>query len=90
VGTRAQVELETSAGVVGTATMEFRVLHEGEHEYAGWSVDGRPSASIRTAREDTAHATASCIVNRIPDVIAAVPGIVLVSEMGPMRHSAPF
>ena len=53
-----------------------------------WSVDGLPHTRVRTEREDSAHATAACLFNRIPDVIAAPPGIVLISQMGPLKPTA--
>jgi 4-hydroxy-tetrahydrodipicolinate reductase len=32
------------------------------------------------------HTSSACLVNRIPDVIAAPPGIRLVSQLGVLRH----
>jgi 2,4-diaminopentanoate dehydrogenase len=46
-----------------------------------------PRTRVRIERDDSAHATASNLFNRIPDVIAARPGIVLVSQLGPMQHT---
>jgi 4-hydroxy-tetrahydrodipicolinate reductase len=66
----------------------LRLFREGEVEHMFWSLDGKPVSSIRTEREDSGHATAACLFNRIPDVVAARPGIVLLSEMGPMKHTA--
>jgi len=43
---------------------------------------------VRVERDDTSHATAACLFNRIPDVIAAPPGIVPVSQLGPLTHTA--
>jgi 4-hydroxy-tetrahydrodipicolinate reductase len=53
-----------------------------------WSVDGKPVSRVRVEREDARHATAAALFNRIPDVIAAAPGIVLISQMGPLKPSA--
>ena len=53
-----------------------------------WEVDGMPHTRVRVERDDSAHATASNLFNRSPDVIAAPPGIVLVSQLGPMKHTA--
>jgi hypothetical protein len=39
-------------------------------------------------RLDAAHATAANLFNRIPDVIAARPGIVPVFELGPLKPTA--
>jgi 2,4-diaminopentanoate dehydrogenase len=89
IGTRTVIEATTREGVTMTAHMEVRPLFvEGETEHMFWSVDGEPSSRVTIEREDSRHATASSMFNRIHDVIAALPGIQLVSALGPMRHSA--
>lgn len=88
VGTRIVANIATREGVTSRAEIELRLFREGEVEHMFWSLDGKPVSSIRTEREDSGHATAACLFNRIPDVVAARPGIVLLSEMGPMKHTA--
>jgi 2,4-diaminopentanoate dehydrogenase len=89
IGTRTVIEVTTCEGATATAHMEVRPLfHEGEVEHMFWSVEGMPSSSITIERKDSPHATAASMFNRIPDVIAAPPGIQLVSKLGIMRHSA--
>ena len=88
VGTRILAETETREGVTAKAQIDLRLFKEGEVEHMFWSVDGKPGSRIRTERDDTGHATAACLFNRIPDVIAAPPGIVLISQMGPLKHTA--
>jgi 4-hydroxy-tetrahydrodipicolinate reductase len=88
VGTRIIGEIETKEGVTARAQIELRDFREGEIEHMFWSVDGKPVSRVRVERDDSAHATASCLFNRIPDVIAAPPGIVVISQMGPPRQSA--
>ena len=69
--------------------MEVRPLYiEGEVEHMMWEIDGMPSSKITVERGNSTHATASPLFNRIPDVIAAPPGIQLVYQLGPMRHTA--
>ena len=69
--------------------MEVRPLYiEGEVEHMMWDIDAMPSSKITVERRDSRHATASSMFNRIPDVIAAPPGIQLISRLGPMRHTA--
>jgi 4-hydroxy-tetrahydrodipicolinate reductase len=53
-----------------------------------WEVNGLPRTRVRVEREDSAHATGANLFNRIPDVIAAKPGIVVVSQMGPLKTTA--
>jgi len=88
VGTRIVGEIETKEGVTAKAEIELRLFKEGEIEHMFWSVDGKPVTRVRTEREDSVHATAGGLFNRIPDVIAAPPGIVLVSQLGPAKHTA--
>ena len=88
LGWRSVGEIETKEGVTGRVEMELRLFREGEVEHMFWSVDGKPRTRVRTERSDSAHATASCLFNRIPDVIAAPPGIVTVSQLGPLRSTA--
>ena len=88
IGTRIVGEIETKEGVTARAEVELRAFRPDEVEHMYWEINGKPVTRIRVERENSAHATASNLFNRIPDVIAARPGIVVVSEMGPLKHSA--
>ena len=88
VGTRIVCEVATKQGVSARAEIELRLFRDGEVEHMFWSVDGKPRARVRVERDDSAHATAANLFNRIPQIIEAPPGIVLVSQLGPLRHSA--
>jgi 4-hydroxy-tetrahydrodipicolinate reductase len=88
VGTRAVIEVETKEGVAALADVELRLIREGAGEWMSWTVDGDPPAEMRLQGLDTGHATASSVVNRIPDVLAAPPGLVTVDRMAPMRFCA--
>jgi 4-hydroxy-tetrahydrodipicolinate reductase len=89
LGTRIIAEVETAEGVTASAHIELRILNEGENEHMAWAIDGKPSSKIRIDRTDSVHTSASCLVNRIPDVIAAAPGIRLVSELGVLKPKSP-
>lgn len=88
MGIRMRSKTTTTQGVVGTATVDSRIIKPGEIEAMYWSVEGKPRTRTHVERLDAAHATAGNLFNRIPDVIAARPGIVPVFEMGPLKHSA--
>jgi 4-hydroxy-tetrahydrodipicolinate reductase len=89
MGTRVVIETSTVEGVTATMHVEVRLLfREGDTEHMLWEVDGLPSSTITIERRDSRHATASAAFNRIPDVIAAPPGIQSASALGPMRCSA--
>ncbi len=87
LGLRIIVSVETVEGPTASAHIELRLLAEGESENMTWDVDGRPPSKIRIDRADGVHTSASCMVNRIQDVIAAAPGIRLISQLGPLRPS---
>jgi len=88
-GMRSAIAVTTAQGVNATVHSEARVLfREGEVEHMMWKVDGTPSSSITITREDSSYMTAASVFNRIRDVIAAPPGIQLITQIGPMRHSA--
>lgn len=88
MGIRMRSKTTTKQGVTGTATVDSRMIKPGEIEAMYWSVEGKPRTRVHVERLDSAHATAGNLFNRIPDVIAARPGIVPVFEMGPLRHTA--
>ena len=88
VGTRIICECVTNEGPTAKVEIELKLLQEGEVEHMMWTVKGRPEITIRVERNDSAHATAGCLFNRIPDIIAAKPGIVPVSQMGVLKHTA--
>ena len=88
VGVRTKLEVTTEEGVVATASIEQRMFLPGDVEHMVWEVDGTPRNRMRVERLDSAEATAGNLFNRIPDIIAAPPGIVPVTELGPLRSSA--
>ncbi|RYG94800.1 MAG: hypothetical protein EON57_17730, partial [Alphaproteobacteria bacterium] len=85
MGVRFHCRTTTKEGVVGTGLVEQRMFLPGDVEHMYWEVEGRPRNRMRVERLDSAHATAGNLFNRIPDIIAARPGIVPVYEMGPLR-----
>ncbi len=88
-GVRLASTITTAENVVADMHVELRLTREGEREHTEWKViDGRPPCTIRIDRRDSVHHSAAAIVNRMPDVIAAEPGIRLVSELGVMTPTA--
>ena len=87
-GSRFVSEITTVEGVTANMRVELRLLLPGDTEHTEWTVDGLPGCTIRVDRRDTVHATASTVFNRVPDVIAAEPGIRLFTELGLLKHTA--
>jgi 4-hydroxy-tetrahydrodipicolinate reductase len=88
MGVSIKTRTTTKEGVVGTAQVDSRMPRPGEVEHMYWQVEGKPRTRTMVERLDSAHATAANLFNRIPDIIAAPPGIRLVSEMGPLKSTA--
>jgi 4-hydroxy-tetrahydrodipicolinate reductase len=86
---RSVIEAETDDGFGALAHMEARVMFKaGDTEHMHWAVEGSPSARITVERDDSSDMTIASLFNRIPDVIAAPPGVQLVTQLGPMRSTA--
>jgi 4-hydroxy-tetrahydrodipicolinate reductase len=85
LGTRITTRVTTREGINALSINELRVLRPGETEHMIWEVKGRPTTKIRVDRSDSLHSSSACMVNRIPDVLAAEPGIQVISKLGPIR-----
>jgi 4-hydroxy-tetrahydrodipicolinate reductase len=88
MGVSIKTRTTTKEGVVGTAQVDSRMPRPGEVEHMYWQVEGRPRTRTMVERLDSAHATAANLFNRIPDIIAAPPGIQPVSRLGPLKSTA--
>jgi 4-hydroxy-tetrahydrodipicolinate reductase len=87
-GTRIVIRVETEEGIPAEAHIELRLFWPEESEHMMWHIEGKPSSKITVERDDSGYATAACLFNRIPDVIAAEPGLRVLSQLGPMKHTA--
>jgi hypothetical protein len=85
IGWRYRSNIETREGVTAEASMEMRLLGDDEKEVMIWEIDGVPGNRMVIERRDSIQASAASVLNRIPDVVDAAPGIQLLSELGPMR-----
>lgn len=88
MGVRFRCKTTTEEGVIGTGMVEQRMFLPGDIEHMYWEIDGTPRNRTRVERLDSAAATAGNLFNRLPDIIAARPGIVPVYEMGPLKSTA--
>lgn len=88
VGTGVIGEIETKEGVTGRIEMEGRMFKPGEVEHMFWAIDGKPRNRVTTERLDPDYTSAACLFGRIAHVIAAPPGIVLISQMGPLTRTS--
>jgi len=84
VGTRVNAIVASREGPTASARIELRAFRPGETEHMFWEVHGLPRTRMRVERDDSAHATAASLFNRIPDIVAAPPGIQPVHRLGPL------
>lgn len=89
VGTRMRARITTRQGIAVESCFEYRDFREGEAEYMSWKVKGKPSMEVKVLREDSHMASASSLFNRVPDVLAAEPGIVELWKYRPLSPSIP-
>jgi 4-hydroxy-tetrahydrodipicolinate reductase len=78
--------IETAEGPVFTFEMAGRVYREGESDTNEWRIHGEPELHLSNERVPTRLTTCTSVVNRIPDVIAAPPGLVTLDRLPQPRY----
>jgi 4-hydroxy-tetrahydrodipicolinate reductase len=66
--------------------MEGRVYSEGETDKNSWQVKGEPDLVLNCQNANYRFTTCSTLVNRIPDVIAAAPGLCSLDRLTPTSY----
>ncbi|MEO5598926.1 MAG: hypothetical protein ABIQ66_09940 [Novosphingobium sp.] len=88
-GLRKHISVSTRQGVVATAQIDLRLVEPNERETMTWSIDGNPGVDFAVERRNnTAIATGACMLNRIPDILAAPPGIQTIMQLGPLKSTS--
>jgi 4-hydroxy-tetrahydrodipicolinate reductase len=65
---------------------QFRILREGERESIEWLIQGDPPVRMSIDPPSSQLTTATQLVNRLPDVVAARPGYVTLDQLPPLRY----
>lgn len=78
--------IETVEGPVFSFEMAGRVYREGESDENEWRITGEPELHLSNERVPTRLITCTSVVNRIPDVIAAPPGLVTLDRLPQPRY----
>jgi len=86
LGVLDSTTIETSEGPHFTFSMEGRVYTPGETDVNEWIVRGEPNLHLRNDDVPTRLITCTSVVNRIPDVILAEPGLVTLDRLGKPRY----
>lgn len=84
-GIRETLEARSAAGPPIRLWFEGKVFEPGEEEFLEVRIRGEVEFSVRVSPLRSVEGTAATAVSRIPDVIAAAPGL-----MGTHRLRAPF
>ncbi len=82
LGTVDTTDVKTNEGPRLTFAMEGRVYHEGQTDVNEWFVKGEPDLHLRNSCVPYRFVTCSSVVNRIPDVIRAEPGLISLNRLG--------
>lgn len=85
-GMSAIVTGTTEEGIIIEAECIGKVYAPGEVDTNDWTIIGDSSTRFVVSEPDTVRLTCATIVNRIPDVIAAQPGVIPTSRMGELKY----
>ena len=80
-GMSAIVTAETEEGIIIEAECIGKVYNKEEVDTNEWTIYGEPETTITVRQPDTVELTCADVVNRIPDVINAKPGVIPTSAM---------
>ena len=85
-GMSAVVTTETEEGITIESECIGKVYSKEDFDKNEWTVAGEPNTTLIINRPSTVELTCASIVNRIPDVINAVPGYVPTEEIGELCY----
>ena len=90
-GMSAIVTTETKEGIIIESECIGKVYGPDEFDKNEWTIMGEPNTTIVVNRPATVELTCATIVNRLPDVINAGPGFVLICDMDELKyHTQPL
>ena len=73
-------------GIIIESECIGKVYSKEDYDKNEWTVEGEPTTTIVVARPATVELTCATIVNRLPDVINAVPGYVTTDKMDELKY----
>lgn len=86
IGTVDRTVITTREGPRFEFSMEGRVYRDGETDTNFWQVKGEPDLELRCEDANYRFTTCSTLINRIPDVIAAPPGLRSLDMLAPASY----
>ncbi|WP_349827052.1 hypothetical protein [Brevibacterium litoralis] len=82
--------ITTEEGHIFVFEMTGKIYAEGEGDINVWDFTGEPDLYLSNGTVPTMMTTCTQLVNRIPDVVAARPGFVPVTELPRIRYRVRF
>ncbi|WP_050930163.1 hypothetical protein [Aestuariivita boseongensis] len=86
IGTIDRTAVTTQEGPSFEFAMEGRIYREGENDTNLWQVTGEPNLQLECDDANYRFTTCSTLINRIPDVIAAAPGLQSLDGLNPPSY----
>lgn len=80
-GTGFDITMTTEEGILLTTSMEVKVMNEGEKPGTSWTVKGEPNLHVDLGDVCGEITTSAITINRIPEVVAARPGIITLADL---------
>lgn len=81
LGNYAETTVTTEEGITFVVNFVSKMSEPGDTDLNSWEIKGNPNINIITERMQGEITTGSNMVNRIPDVINAAPGVIQASDM---------
>ena len=78
--------VETVEGPGFSFAMAGRIYEPGDSDTNEWTIRGEPDLHLRNDPVPYRTVTCTSVVNRIPDVIAALPGLITLDQLPPARY----
>jgi len=85
-GMSAVVTTETAEGIIIESECIGKVYSKDDFDKNEWTVEGEPNTTLVINRPNTVELTCATVVNRLPDLIKAVPGFVTTDKMGELIY----
>lgn len=89
-GLRTIVTTETKEGITIVTECIGKVFAPEEVDVNEWIIEGEPNMRFVMEAPATVEMTCACAVNRLPDVIAAEPGLVTTEKMPALKFVRKF
>jgi 4-hydroxy-tetrahydrodipicolinate reductase len=85
-GMSAVVTTETEEGITLETKCVGKVYAPGEFDINEWTIVGEPDTTVTVQRPATVELTCASVVNRLPDLVDAMPGFIPTANMGDLQY----